>query len=138
MYIDFKQTHWERVFIPKESNSIILKAIKDGNINCPDDIYGFTKPDSFENLLYTNEQMTPEENNNNATIELFENKGDILPILSNQEIKGFKIGQSVYWTDPNEGRRSGKYIILELYPKYCFLKQINTNATTEAYYNELK
>lgn len=83
MHIDFKQTTWERAFVKKEDEEDVLKVFKNDKINDSSDLTCYTDVDEWENLIDTGEQMTVEENKGNATIEIFMNKGQLIPTENN-------------------------------------------------------
>lgn len=78
MEFKFKTTIWEDV---KTDNSIdenrILAALKEGKVTCAEDIYQLKTVDqlllSCETIDNTSEQMSVEENDNQPTIEVYEN-----------------------------------------------------------------
>ena len=77
MYIDFKITTWERVKIPKYLEDEVLNKIISKKIKTADDV--FTMTNDYKNelscdILEVKKQMIPKENNNQATIEVYENK----------------------------------------------------------------
>lgn len=68
-YIDTKATIWYRGYVSNENFEIALQLAKDGEvhlINAEIDI-------EWEQLADTMEDMTPEKNDNQSTIELFRN-----------------------------------------------------------------
>ena len=80
MEIDFKITTWERVTIPQELEKEVLKAIENEEITCSDDLIELFGEDCFyEGILSdVSAQMTVEENGQNATIEVLNDKGDTI------------------------------------------------------------
>lgn len=75
--IDFKVTAWERVSIDdKEKAKEVLTMMESGTIKTANDLIGFLGKDGDDSyeyegiLLETDTQMTPEENNGRATIEV--------------------------------------------------------------------
>jgi hypothetical protein len=80
MQIDFKITTWERITISKESEQEVIKAIKNGEITDADDLFELFGDECFNEgiLSDVSQQMTIEENDNNATIEIINDKGDTI------------------------------------------------------------
>lgn len=72
MYLDFKVTAWERVFIPEENKDEVLRLLKDGQILTSNDaIVHFEEEALFEGVIMeTEEQMVVHENSGFSTIEL--------------------------------------------------------------------
>jgi len=79
MKFDFKVTGWERVTVPEDKEQLVLDAIKNGTVETSSDVYDLLDDDGvdYEVLDDCNEQMTVEENGNQATIEVREN-GDVI------------------------------------------------------------
>lgn len=79
MYIDFKVTMWERIYVPKDQEQKVKELVKKGHITNGDDVYQWfadNDEEQVQNLvnetLYdTSEQMTPEENGGSSTLEAF-------------------------------------------------------------------
>ncbi len=79
LYIDFKVTMWERIYVPKDKEDEVKELIKKGYITDGDDLYQWFIDNSEtgtqdlvnETLYDTAEQMIPEENNGQSTIEAF-------------------------------------------------------------------
>ena len=67
MYLDFKVTVWERVFIPEEMRGEILKGLEDGSIQNQGDL-PFDLDFESETMYDTGDQMSLEENEGQATI----------------------------------------------------------------------
>ncbi len=91
MYVDFKVTTWERVELPdnlteKEKTHIIngikIEKITSSN-NLIDTLEDMKKSGEYSVIVEAEEQMTVKENNGCATIEFFEEKGTIIPIVTN-------------------------------------------------------
>lgn len=78
---DFKITTWERVTVfDDEVAEKILQQIKDGNIECSDDIYNSSAVEETgdletEMIFGVSEQMTLEENDGASTIEVLNDEG---------------------------------------------------------------
>ena len=75
MYIDIKNTVWERLRVPDGEEEKYLEKVKSGEFTSLDDFYYISGTDTWEELdhevLYDSaEQMTPEENNGMPTIEV--------------------------------------------------------------------
>ena len=81
MHIDFKVTIWERICVPKPLQQKVKELIKKGHFKSADDLYHWLddinddeeQKEIFKNemLFDTTEQLTPEENNGEPTIEAF-------------------------------------------------------------------
>jgi hypothetical protein len=78
MQIDFKITAWERITIPQELEQEVIKAIQNEEITNADDLIEMFGDDCFYEGILTdvNQQMSIEENDHNATIEIINDKGD--------------------------------------------------------------
>jgi len=80
MQIDFKITTWERISVPQELQEAVTKAIASEEITCADDLFEMFGDDCFNEGIIddTSEQMTIEENDDNPTIEVLNDKGDTI------------------------------------------------------------
>ena len=80
MQIDFKITTWERITVPKELEQEVIKAIASEEITCADDLIEMFGDDCFNEgiLSDVSQQMSIEENDHNATIEVPNDKGDTI------------------------------------------------------------
>ena len=80
MQIDFKITTWERITVPQELQEAVTKAISSEEITCTDDLIEMFGDDCFNEgiLSDVSQQMTIEENDGNATIEVINDKGDTI------------------------------------------------------------
>ena len=80
MQIDFKITTWERITVPQELQEAVTKAIANEEITCSDDLIEMFGDDCFNEgiLSDVSQQMTIEENDHNATIEVINDKGDTI------------------------------------------------------------
>ena len=67
MYLDFKVTVWERVFIPEEMKDEVLRGLEDGSIQNQGDL-PFDLDFESETMYDTGDQMSLEENEGQATI----------------------------------------------------------------------
>ena len=78
MQVDFKITTWERITIPQELGLKVIKAIQNEEITSADDLIEMFGDDCFNEgiLSDVSQQMTIEENDDNATIEIINDKGD--------------------------------------------------------------
>ena len=78
MQVDFKITTWERISIPQELGLKVIKAIQNEEITSADDLIEMFGDDCFNEgiLSDVSQQMTIEENDDNATIEIINDKGD--------------------------------------------------------------
>jgi hypothetical protein len=83
MHVDFKITAWERVEIPEDRKEVVLAALEDGRISTANDLIEFLEAMYEEGYEYkgmvleTEEQMLPEENDGQPTIEFFSEKGQL-------------------------------------------------------------
>lgn len=80
MQIDFKITTWERISVPQELQEAVTKAIANEEITCADDLIEMFGDECFNEgiLSDVSQQMTIEENDYNATIEVINDKGDTI------------------------------------------------------------
>ena len=80
MQIDFKITTWERITIPQELGLKVIKAIQNEEITSADDLIEMFGDDCFNEgiLSDVSQQMTIEENDDNATIEIINDKGNTI------------------------------------------------------------
>ena len=80
MQIDFKITTWERITIPQELEQEVLKAIQNEEITNADDLIEMFGDECFNEgiLSDVSQQMTIEENDHNATIEVINDKGNTI------------------------------------------------------------
>jgi len=80
MQIDFKITTWERITIPQELEQEVIKAIQNEEITSADDLIEMFGDDCFNEgiLSDVSQQMTTEENDDNATIEIINDKGNTI------------------------------------------------------------
>jgi hypothetical protein len=80
MQVDFKITTWERISIPQELEEQVIKGILNEEITCSDDLYEMFGDDCFNEgiLSDVSQQMTIEDNDHNATIEVLNDKGDTI------------------------------------------------------------
>lgn len=76
--IDFKITSWERCIIHKKDAETVLEALKNGDITDAASLYEFADPLDWETLDDVSEQMTVDENDGNATIEVYDENRDII------------------------------------------------------------
>ncbi len=76
MKVDFKETVWESIEVNDDVADQILEDIKSGKISSVADLYNEYGDDCLDSevLLETSEQMTIEENEGNATIEVRKGK----------------------------------------------------------------
>ena len=84
MYIDFLEKRWHRVEIRSaEDFDKVKKALKDGEINCSDDVFDVAKDASYELLadIGGTQVDADTEHEGWATIEAFEEDGE--PIYAN-------------------------------------------------------
>lgn len=85
MYLDFKVTSWERLYIPEELSKQVEEKLKSGEIQTANDVIGLfgDRGVDYEGIIEgVEEQMTVEENGGSSTIELIEDDGED-PIFKN-------------------------------------------------------
>lgn len=85
MYLDFKVTSWERVYVPEELSKQVEEKLKSGEIKTANDAIGLFEDKGvyYEgHIEEVEEQMTVEENGGCSTIELIEDDGED-PIFKN-------------------------------------------------------
>lgn len=85
MYLDFKVTAWERVFVPDNLKQELLKQLKDGKILSSNDVLDLEDSTGiyFNGMIAgTEEQMIPEEQDGFSTIELLIDDGE-KPLFKN-------------------------------------------------------
>lgn len=91
MRIDFKVSVWESVNIPKEIEEEVKKAMKLGNIETQEDLIEFIELKNYgdkietKTMFETKEYLTPQDNDNQATVELYENDRDRDPSITNND-----------------------------------------------------
>ncbi len=80
MQIDFKITTWERITIPQELEDQVIKAIQNEEITNADDLFELFGDECFNEgiLSDVSQQMSIEENDYNATIEVINDKGNTI------------------------------------------------------------
>ena len=76
MYVDYKVTVWKRVHFNEDTNpKKVIQVIEENGL---DDVFdeelGFVEQ---ETLYETEEEITPEENEDYSTIEVYENSNPI-------------------------------------------------------------
>lgn len=77
MYIDFKKTIWERVYLPDEMTVNEIKLLMDENSAAVlNNILIDEKGCNFENIYDSEEFIEPEDNDNQPTIEVFCDNGE--------------------------------------------------------------
>lgn len=71
-YIDYKATIWGRLYFKEDADmQKVIKKLEEGFLPselCDDESLKFSR---FEHLVDTEEYITPEENNNQPTIEVY-------------------------------------------------------------------
>jgi len=91
MHADFKVTTWERVYFPddmkQEDQDEALRKIKEDIITTSNDlieeIVQLDLHAECETLYEVEEQLTVEENGGCPTIEVFSERAEVIPILTN-------------------------------------------------------
>lgn len=85
MYVDFKIALWERIKIPKELEKDFRQKILRGEIASPEEAFlflgGWTEY-NFERLSDTIEMVKTENNDGEATFQMFDNNHNL--IFSNE------------------------------------------------------
>ena len=77
--VDFKVTVWERVIIDDDKLDEVMAKIKSGEITSSDDLLNEDCNAYFVGTVEeTLEQMTPEENDNQSTIEVLDGDGNTI------------------------------------------------------------
>jgi hypothetical protein len=69
MKVDFKITTWETVKVPQDMEAEVLSKLESGEITTANDLCELLDCSS-EKIHDVDEQMTPEENGGNSTIEV--------------------------------------------------------------------
>ena len=80
MYIDFKITTWERIYIKDESlKDKIVAALKSGEITTADDVFDFNK-DADREIFHEidSQQMTIYDNDGFSTIIAYDDEDTLL------------------------------------------------------------
>lgn len=74
--VDFKVTVWERVTIDDDKMADVIARIKSGEITTSNELFDYLDDDcTYEGTIDdTIEQMTPEENDNQSTIEVLDSE----------------------------------------------------------------
>ena len=76
-YVDYKATIWGRLYFEEDTDmQKIIKKLEEGFLPselCDDESLKFSH---FEYLFDTEEYITPKENNNEPTIEVYENSNN--------------------------------------------------------------
>ena len=86
MHIDFKTTVWERLTPDESIEEELQKMVVEGKISSAEEAFGHFGDDTllgYETLPETSEQMLIGDNDGEATIEIHERKGDMMPIWNN-------------------------------------------------------
>lgn len=79
MYIDFKITTWERIYIEDESlEGKIIAALKSGEITSANDVFEFDENADREILDDVDSQMSIYDNDGFSTIIAYNDKDTIL------------------------------------------------------------
>ena len=78
--VDFKVTVWERVFVDDDKLDSVIARIKDGTITSSNDLFSCLDDDCvYEGTIDdTMEPMTPQENDNQSTIEVLNDEGETI------------------------------------------------------------
>ena len=80
MYIDFKKSIWERVYIPKELEQTVKNRLgKDSLYDILGDlIYTIGEECDSEEIYETEEVLEPEQNKGKSTIEVYDKIGECI------------------------------------------------------------
>jgi len=78
MYIDFKITTWDRANILEKDKKVVLEAIKNGQLDNEADFTNLLLDAQWEKLDDTSENISPEENYGFATMEVYNEKNEII------------------------------------------------------------
>lgn len=84
MHIDFKITTWDRVHILKKDESVILKAIENGELETMEEFNALGVDGSWEKLDDVDIHMTVEENNGAPTLEVWMNNDEKIHVNSEE------------------------------------------------------
>lgn len=76
MYLDFKITTWERVFVPDELKEEVLRLLKDGKIKTANDACNIEKIYFEGTIDGTEVQLVPKENDGFRTIDFIDDDGE--------------------------------------------------------------
>ena len=77
-YIDFKCTTWERVYVSDDADIQKIKEILQNDDDPLNELYNRNIAIYNEFLIENSELMTLEENDNQSTIEFYDNGGVLL------------------------------------------------------------
>ena len=78
MYIDFKITTWERAKINEKDKEVVLNAIKNNQLHNEADFANLYLDSNWEQLYDTSENVSPTENYEFATMEVYNDKDEII------------------------------------------------------------
>jgi len=82
MEFEFKVTTWERVNVSPENEEKVLQAIKDGKITSSQEVFDLLETSDIEltcnTIDETEEQMSPNENDGQNTIEVRNDDGNVI------------------------------------------------------------
>jgi len=82
MEFEFKVTTWERVNVSPENEEKVLQAIKDGKITSSQGVFDLLETSDIEltcnTIDETEEQMSPNENDGQNTIEVRNDDGNVI------------------------------------------------------------
>ena len=77
-HVDIKITTWERIFIKDEDLDQVHQLLKSGEVTTPNELLEHVESEEVESISEVDEFMTPQENGNQATMELFKDKETLL------------------------------------------------------------
>ena len=89
MKFDFKVTTWERWVVHDSHEEKVLEAIKDGRISSAEELFDFENVEpSSEFIDIASEQMSVDDNDGYATIEVLNSEGETIYNNSTNENNG--------------------------------------------------
>ena len=81
MHVDVKVSVWQRIHLPESvSKEDVIDILKNGDI---EDLFQSIEEATLEELENSDEDLTPADNDNQATIQFYESDDDNDPIWSN-------------------------------------------------------
>lgn len=89
MKVEFKTVVWESMEVPEEIQDEVKAAVNKGEIKTQNDLAEYIDNKGYgdqletETLFETKEDLTPEENNNQPTLQVYDNSWDFKPSVTN-------------------------------------------------------
>lgn len=77
-HVDIKITTWERIFIKDEDLDQVHQLLQSGEVTTPNELLEHIESEEVESISEVDEFMTPQENGNQSTMELFKDKETLL------------------------------------------------------------